>query len=329
MWTSTGASTSVALSGLSTGWHYWQVRANNAVGTTYANGSHFYAFNVLAPPGIIYKISPANNAINQPATLTLRWTASTNAASYDYCINTVASCSAWTSTGANTSVTLTGLTPGLHYWQVRGNNVLGTTYANGGNLWAFSVIGGPPGIIYKSSPANNSVNQPAALTLSWTASAGALSYEYCINTTPTCSVWTSTGASTSAALTGLTPGLHYWQVRANNASGTTYANGGNLWTFSVSGGPPGLVYKVSPANNAINQPASLSLNWTASAGAVSYEYCINTTTSCLVWISTGSSTSAALSGLTPGLHYWQVRAINAFGTTYANGGNLWAFRSIP
>lgn len=107
------------------------------------------------------------------------------------------------------------------------------------------------------------------------------------------------------------------------------------WTFirpltgARLGGPPGIIYEVSPANNAIDQPANLTLSWTTSVGAVSYEYCTSTTTSCSVWISTGSNTSTALSGLTPGLYYWQVRAINAFGTTYANGGNLWAFRSLP
>jgi hypothetical protein len=40
-----------------------------------------------------------------------------------------------------------------------------------------------------------------------TSCAGAVSYEYYTNTTTSCSVWTSTGANTSAALTGLTPSL--------------------------------------------------------------------------------------------------------------------------
>lgn len=51
-WTSTGAATSVGLNGLSPGaTYYWHVRATNASGTTYANGSAtaFWAFTV-APP---------------------------------------------------------------------------------------------------------------------------------------------------------------------------------------------------------------------------------------------------------------------------------------
>ncbi len=55
-------------------------------------------------------------------------------------------------------------------------------------------------------------------------------------------------------------------------------------------------------------------------------YCLNTAANCnspAAWLSTGSGTSISPAGLTPGLtYYWQVRAINPIGATYANGGSL-------
>jgi hypothetical protein len=101
-----------------------------------------------------------------------------------------------------------------------------------------------PGAFNLSSPANAAINQPANPTLSWEASSGATSYEYCLDTTNdnTCNAtWISTAASTKVSLSGLTLGTnYYWQVRARNSTGLTYANGGsNAWfsftVFQVAG----------------------------------------------------------------------------------------------
>jgi hypothetical protein len=101
----------------------------------------------------------------------------------------------------------------------------------------------PPGDFNKSAPANGATGQPANPTLSWGASSNATSYEYCIDTSNNnaCdTTWTSTAASTSVGLSSLTPAtIYYWQVRANNASGTTNANGGTWWTFTTATSPPG------------------------------------------------------------------------------------------
>ena len=43
----------------------------------------------------------------------------------------------------------------------------------------------------KSNPANGTINlNPDAVTLTWEESLNAQSYEYCLNTSPTCSTWT-------------------------------------------------------------------------------------------------------------------------------------------
>ncbi len=95
----------------------------------------------------------------------------------------------------------------------------------------------PPGPFGKTSPSNGATKRQTSLTLSWGASSGAVSYEYCRDTTNgnTCaSAWTSVGAANSVAISGLSRGTtYYWQVRAVNATGTTEANADVWWRFTT------------------------------------------------------------------------------------------------
>ena len=169
-----------------------------------------------------------------------------------------------------------------------------------------------------------------APTLSWGTSTGAASYEYCYDTTTGCTSWISTGTATSVGLSGLSNSqIYYWQVRAVNASGNTLANGGTYWSFTTIPPAPAAFNKTSPANGATAIATNPTLSWTTSTGAVSYEYCYATTTGCTSWISTGTATSVALSGLSNSqIYYWQVRAVNAGGNTLADGGTYWSFTTV-
>ena len=233
-WTSTGTSTTATKTGLEHNTSYfWQVRAINAAGTTYADSMSFGLFTVVLPPAAFNKTSPANNATNQPATVTLTWAASTRAASYEYCIATSsAACTAWTSTGTSTTATKTDLEHNTtYYWQVRAINPAGTTYADdvglGLSFGQFTVVLAPAAF-NKTSPANYATNQPATVTLTWAASTRAASYEYCIALTQAaCTNWKSTGTKTTVAVSGLAKGkVYFWQVRAKNTGGTTISSGG-------------------------------------------------------------------------------------------------------
>ena len=94
--------------------------------------------------------------------------------------------------------------------------------------------------------------------------------------------------------------------------------------------PPATFNKTSPADGAVDVSPDPALSWASSSGATDYEYCSDTTDddSCSSWVANGAATSANLSGLLDGTtYYWQVRAINLSGTTYANGGAtaFWSF----
>jgi hypothetical protein len=97
--------------------------------------------------------------------------------------------------------------------------------------------------------------------------------------------------------------------------------------------PPGLFSKITPDNRATDQSIHPLLNWKSSLGAIDYEYCFDTldNNSCdtdwtgTYWLGTYES-KAALQNLPSGTtFYWQVRANNTAGTTYANKGKWWSF----
>ncbi len=239
-WTSTGTATSQALSGLTPGTtYYWQVRAKNSTGRTYADGSStaWWSFSIPPLPGAFSKTGPANGATGKPSTPTLKWGASSAATSYEYCLDTINdnTCNtSWVSTGSATSMALGGLAPSTtYYWQVYARNRAGTTDSNGG-WWSFTTAAFP-GAFSKSGPANGAT-KVAKPTLSWGASSGATSYEYCLDTVNdnACNTsWVSVGSATSKVLPDLFPLTHYyWQVRARNSAGVTVSDGG-WWSFTA------------------------------------------------------------------------------------------------
>ena len=97
----------------------------------------------------------------------------------------------------------------------------------------------PPAAFGKTLPANGATGQSTSPTLTWGTSSGATSYEYCLdtNTTHANNSCGATWKSSTVAVTGLSPSTtYYWQVRANNSSGTTYADGLTWWSFTTGSG---------------------------------------------------------------------------------------------
>jgi hypothetical protein len=106
---------------------------------------------------------------------------------------------------------------------------------DGGAWWSFTAVP-PPGAFAKTAPAGASF-VPTSTAISWEGSSDAEAYEYCYDTTNNgnCdSAWISAGAAVSADLSLLGNNLvYYWQVRAVNAAGTTYADGGTWRSFTA------------------------------------------------------------------------------------------------
>ena len=138
----------------------------------------------------------------------------------------------------------------------------------------------PPGAFGKSAPASGATGQSLTPQLSWGTASGAVTYEYCYDTTndSACGgTWTST-AGTSVTLGALTSNTtYYWQVRAVNPDGTTQADGGTWWSFTTLLVPPAAFGKTAPASGATGQSLTPQLSWGTASGAVTYEYCYDTT----------------------------------------------------
>ena len=138
-------------------------------------------------------------------------------------------------------------------------------------------------------------------------------------------------------------------MRANNGGGSTLANGGTLWTFSISAtplnqfsylplivrpyGPPAAFGKIQPGQRLDRRVTSPDFSWAASTGATSYDFCYDASVNgdCTGgWTTTGSSTTWSLSGLPYSTTFeWQVRANNQSGIpTYADAGTEWSFTTM-
>jgi hypothetical protein len=156
-----------------------------------------------------------------------------------------------------------------------------------------------------------------ATPYTWSAVAGALPAGLSLNT----STGTISGTPTAAGTASFTAKV--------TDSGSPQRSDQRALSITIAGTAPGAFGKTSPKNNAKNLATTPAISWAASSGASSYEYCVDTTNdnACSgTWIGTGTTRQAALSGLARNTsYYWQVRAVNASGTTQANGGTWWKF----
>lgn len=157
-----------------------------------------------------------------------------------------------------------------YHWQITATDGMSTTV---GPIWSFTTAFSPPAAFGKTSPISGTTGVPISPTLSWDTSTGAVSYEYCYDTTgPSCpgDVWTSTAAITSVALFDLDNGTtYYWQARAVNTGGTTEADGGTWWSFTTA--------------NANDAPFFTSMPVTTAAEGTPYTYTVTVDDPDLIW----------------------------------------------
>lgn len=106
-------------------------------------GNHPLRTSTIVDKGLplgFAKSLPANNAINQPVSVTLRWIPSSYSPTYEYCYATsIDACTTWTSV-SDVQVTVSGLSKNTtYYWQVRATNTAGTIVSSGG-YWKFTTV---------------------------------------------------------------------------------------------------------------------------------------------------------------------------------------------
>jgi hypothetical protein len=225
-----------SIKGLSGGTtYYWEVNATGPAGT--GSWSAPDSFMTLAVPATPTLMSPSDGAVNEQTSLTLTWTSSSNAATYAVQVSTV---TGFTSTVTAqiqltvTSASIGGLASGTtYYWRAGAKNVGGVS------SWStpdsFTTLAAAPTAPLLIAPSSGSVNQPIALTISWTSVAGAATYGILLATDSTFATTVSSQSGltgNSASLTGLADSTQYfWEVNAVNAGGTSPWS--YLWNFTT------------------------------------------------------------------------------------------------
>ena len=186
-----------------------------------------------------------------------------------------------------------------------------------------------PGSFATLSPANNVTNL-SAITLSWAASPGATSYQYCFspnlndNNCVHLNGWRDVGNVTSYTIpVAYDPqfiwgSTYYWQIRASNSGGTRLANDGTWWAF-ITANLVGRATLLSPTGTlATNSP---TYTWNKVFDA-SWYYIYIQGPSGLVhadWYSSGALCGAStcslanVTTLAVGEHRWWIQTWNSVG----------------
>jgi subtilisin family serine protease len=182
----------------------------------------------LPAPSVPTLSSPANLATNVAIAPTFSWTAASAAGTYNLQVST-------SNTFATTVINLTGLTTTsraisglanstIYYWRVSATNTTGTSAWSAVRSFTTAAPLAAPTAPTLRSPAANATNVSRTPALSWNAATRATTYEVQVSTSNTFATITFGRTGLTARNVTVSPQLgsrvvHYWRVRAANASG--------------------------------------------------------------------------------------------------------------
>ena len=256
----------------------------------------------------------ATSGITQTA-ITLTWTKSAGATGYDVKLSTANS---WTTLGDVATYSFGSLSANTQYTlQVRAKNSAGATVAASAS--ARTLATQPAALASPTSVTTSGITQ-TSITLNWSKSSGATSYE--VNG-GTLTGWSDIGDVASYTFTGLTADSPYTvSVRAKNSQTTSPAIDVDSRTLPNPPDPPARVEAEDS-----QQQNSVDVDWPASARASSYEIRGSESSdqpgsqavpvrSLGDWMDVGNVNSYVITGLKPGMDYtFEVRAKNAGGVS--------------
>ena len=193
--------------------YYWRVSATNGgFISAYSMVNSFSTVNTAATQ-VVSLLFPANDAVNQPALITLRVRRTINAAQYRYQVSNLPSFATFTVNQLSVDTTNTALlfSGTKYYWRVRSENSVGV--ANFSTVNAFTVLTTPTAVAQNA--------RADTLRLIWRATARTTSYKLELSNSSAGGlvVDTYTTADTSQRLLGLQRlTTYFWRVQAISAA---------------------------------------------------------------------------------------------------------------
>ena len=192
-------------------------------------------------------------------------------------------------------------------------------------------IATPPSAPTLISPTNNATAIATTTTLSWNASANAVSYQIQISSDQnfTSTVINQTGlTTTSYNATGLLNNTtYYWKVNATNAGGTSTWS--TVWNFTTIIALPNQVTLQSPTNGSTQNQTNITFIWNAATSQVDkywFEIADNSSMNNPTIDNTVISTQKTINVESNKSYWWKVKAHNAAG--WGSFSDTWNFTTV-
>ncbi len=303
--------------------YYWRVRSGNPGEA--APFTDARSFTTLAVPAVPTYVKPADVAVDQPVFLTLTWRKSALTAAYKVQVSTNA---AFTGALAVNDSVLTDTSKPIgpldnktvYYWRVRSKNAAGVSdYAAVRKFTTIILIA--PIAPALASPGDAETGISPSLVLKWHPSDRAAIYHLQVSLTSTFATLVSEDAADKDTTKSVGP-LHndetyYWRVSAKNDAGASAYS--EIRSFTTRAGAAAEPVLVSPADNAVNQPQTLTLVWKKSQNAETYHIQVSVKadfSTRLVDDSGGTDTTLQAGPLVyEQIYYWRVAAKNSAGAS--------------
>ena len=248
--------------------YYWRVAGRDAGG----DGSFAAArtFTTAVPSPVL--ISPADNAGDQPSSLTLVWSKMSAAAYYHVQVATDPAFSSGIvlddASVTDTTRVLAGLAQSTrYYWRVSAGEAGGEGPFSIAS--SFTTVFSYPVLL---APGAGATGQPTTVTFRWNHVAGAVRYHFQLATDAAFTVLvkndTSLTDSTRQVVGLVNATWYYWRVKATNGSASGQFSPSR--SFRTIGQLPGTVTLVSPAMEASLMPDSVLCQWNSAPPATRY-----------------------------------------------------------
>ncbi len=333
--------------------YFWRIDEVGPGGTTKGD---VWSFRTRpAPPKIMPPISPADGAVGVNVEPVLSWTSAAGIESFDVFFGEDFADveSATRDSGPfEGNQTATNFSPGVlagatsYFWRVDTRGAGGTTK---GDVFGFTTAEPPGQVVGPFTPADNATNVDIQSDLSWNVGGGGQTDGFVIYLSTSFSAVLNGAASARVGMQGVgvttfeTLGLldpsmtYFWRIDATGPGGSTP---GPVLRFTT-GDPPPAVTNPNPSNGALGVALDVTLQWSAAAGATSYDVYFGDDQSA---VESAGETDAELranvvgTSFMPGSvfpegelegnreYFWRIDSKGAGG---AAAGPVWSFTTAP